>query len=739
MFNSHIISNRIRILERQFNVQLVRYSIDDSHYVSKVQLEAKRNPKTQKLENLTVDEQYFIQNEILMSRADFRYWFERYPKIVLDDATGEVGHPRLWKAQEIMLSKLGDRELDMHKKFASGYRRFDGNRWYIHKARQMGLSSICQGINTHAVNFYSSTSCLVGSTNLAKTTELHRDYGKMMWSSQPDWMRVPSIKDHSQEGLVLANGSKIVLQHSEMESGFGQGAKWHRSHLTEIASWKESSDSGKGTVSDHIDNHYGPAISRSIKSAAFLESTSQGMDNYWHKNTERARAHKLGWWHYLFIPWWLIPDLYIQEDIPDQWEPHAKTIEEEETIVNNSAEFNSGHTYTPSREQLYWWENQYLVASEKGELSEFYKNYPSIPEQSFTHSGRSSFSYEILTWCDNKVREPLAHYDILDTIVDSELIRTELECNTHSYNYHQCSNTCRRTTPPPPIYEVGDVRIGPVRVGEDERLDPLGLLQVWELPKEVKPFDIYGSVDTTDGIEGWSRLLRRKGDDDINNACISLIRSGSTIDTDILEYAAPVTAKPLARLYNTIARLWTGRNELDGQTPTIVELTGVGMAFQEELISSYNFFAFYQHFRFTGGEWKETDQFGWKPGPLATRHMWHLFKSFVTDKRYIPRSRQLVREMRSCTDDQIYVAGMTRGKAPKRGGRHDDRVYSRAFAIWYANSWANPEPKSTRAPVPRVVSEGPKKLKLHQMDFESPEARESYLAEWDDRVSGYPY
>lgn len=730
MFHPDIIARRVSILERQFGVRLYEYSVDDSRHVSEIQLENKRNTRTGKLEGLTEDEQLFIQNEILMSRASFPYWFERYPKLILDDATGELGHPALWESQRIMLKRLGERERDMFREYDAGHTRFDGNRWYVHKARQMGLSSICQGINVHGTNFYSNTNCLVGSTTLPKTQDLHRTYGRLMWDSQPDWMKVPATKDHGVEGMVFANGSKIILQHAEMESGFGQGAKWHRSHLTEIASWKETG--ARGSVTDHIDNHFDPAVSRSIKSCAFLESTSQGMDNYWHLNTERARAKRLGWWWYLFIPWWLVPNLYIMESMPDSWEPNEKTKEEEEKIVRNSPEFNDGRTYRPSRQQMYWWEHERNVKQEKGLLNEHYKNYPSIPEDSFTHSGRSSFDVPTIEWISTQIREPYAYYDWREN-VSINCIRDEREKD---------ALTGEMVDPPAQYTIDGCGTLVPIRVTDEERLNPLGLVLAWEPPKVCRPSDLYGSVDTTGGIEGWNRFFRRKGDEDINNACISFIRSGLTHDVDVLEFAAPITPKPLARLYNMLARTWLGRNEMDGQTPTIVELTGEGLAFQEELIAAYNFFAFYQHFDFNGGEWIETNKFGWTPTAKSVRHLWSLFKSHVTDRNYIPRSRHLLREMRSCTDDEIYVAGMTRGKGPKRGGRHDDRVYSRAFAIWYANSWANPEPKAARDQSPRVTVEGSRKPKLHEMDFgfSDPDVREQFMDSWESEGldSGQP-
>lgn len=721
MFHPSIIDRRIRILESQFHVRLYHYTVEESRYITEIQLESKRNPKTNKLEGLNLDEQLFIQNEILMSRASFPYWFCRYPQIILDDALGEKGHPKLWRSQEVMLERMGERELTSFKQFDTskgGQDRYAGNRWYVHKARACGLSTVCEAIPIHTGNFYSDTNTLIGSKNLSKTQQVWRDYGHLMWESQPDWMRVPSAgMDHAEKGLILANGSKFMLQHSEQESGFGQGAKWHRSHLTEIADWSNS------TVSNQIDNHYWPACSRSIKSAHFLESTSQGRGNYWHKSTERARAKRLNDWWYLFIPWWLIPDLYVTTNIPVDWEIDPKTVQEEELIIRESPEWNEGKTYRPSREQLYWWERTRATDAEKHTLHEFYKNYPSIPEQSFTHSGRSSFSYDTLEWCESRVREPYAYYLMTSPSqhLAAERVRTEREVD----------RLTGQLVDPPQSYTINDTEIVPVHVTDDEKVNPLGLVLAWETPKDVKPYDTYAGVDTTRGIESWQPDFTRTGDEDINNATISIIRSSSVIDTDVLEFAAPVTYKPLARLFNLLARVWVGRNANDGQVPTIVELNGDGMAFQEELISAYDFFNFYQHFDFTGADWKETNKYGWTSTPKSVRYLWSFFKSHITDHHYIPRSRHLVGELRNCTDDEIYVGGMTRGTAPKKGGRHDDRVYSRAFAIWYANSWANPQPKPQRSQVPVVSSHGQKKLKLHQMDFRSPEEKEAYLEGWD--------
>lgn len=717
MYDPSIVDRRIQSVEREFKVRLHRYSISDARYVAEVQLEAKRNPKTRELEGLTLDEQLFIQNELLLSRCDFRYWFERYVHIVVDNISGRYDVPKIRRPQEILLTRLAQRERDVHDRVDRGEEWVDGNCWFIHKARQMGLSTICLAVGAHLTNFFHYNAGLVGSTNEPKTRQAYRDYFYMIWNSLPSWMRIPASADTKTEGLVLDNGSKLVLQHSEQDSGFGQGAKWHFSHLTEVAGWAPT------VVQEMIENHYFPSVSRSMRTVAFMESTSQGQDNWWHRSTERARARRMGRWWYMFIPFYLAPDLYISYP-DDGWSPAPETLAEANLIERTSPEWNDGKVYTPSRGQLHWWETtreQYRVS---GTLNEFYKNHPSTPEQSFTHSGRSSFPYEIISHCEQSTLEPV-YYDILTDITPAGLVITE-PAKSLGYVPSWWKDD------PPKQYKVGDVTIGPVYVRQEDRVDPRGLICLWERPEDTRPHDMYGAVDTTGGIPGWSRFLRKQGEDEIDNGAIQIIRSTPHMDVQVAEFAAPIMAVPLADIYAVLGRLYFGRNGMDDQLQTIVELTSDGLAFQEELVSKYGWIAFYQHSRFNGSEYIETDTYGFKPSPLGIRQMWTHGKHQLCDKRFLVRSTHFVREMRSCTDDNIYVAHLTRGKAPKGGGRHDDRVYAGMYASWFSNGWANPDPRPVRSPTPYVVTEGKKKLRLWQMESEE---REAVLADFDDRWS----
>lgn len=586
-------------------------------------------------------------------------------------------------------------------------------------------SSVCQALGVHRVNFWSGMNGLVASTKEDSSKDLWRQYGYFMYRNLPDWLRMPTRTDSASVGMTLENESLINLQYFEQNSGLGQGFKWHWAHLTECATW-----SPLDKVVTQIENHFQHAVARSIKGMAFLESTSQGSDDWWHTTSNQAREGKLERWRYFFVPWYAIREISI--DYPPQgWEPSPETKQEEELIVRTSPEWTPGHaTYRPSREQLYWWERTRANAVTQHNLADFYRNHPSTPEQSFMATDRCSFPIEVLTSAERQTREPLAYYDLIGPGQEFEhpdlyprgLIITEREVRPDG-----------RLIEPQQRYTVGAYELVPVRLRAEEKIKPRGLLSVWETPEQVRNYQTFAGVDTAGGVLGWSRfaLTSTASKREPDNAVTQIIRHTHEFDVQVCEFAAPVTPKVQARWHSVIARLWSGANALSGQVPTIVELSAGGVAFNDELVTDYDWFAFYQHFKRAGDTLVETETYGWPPDPTNQRVLWTAGKEDVLTGRAIIRSLPMVNEMRVCQDENIFVSQMQRGKAKEGSGRHDDRVYAWMFASWYANDRSNP---AYRPPAPRpATSTGPREVRLSERDM-LPEDRERYLSDRENEL-----
>lgn len=711
MYSPEVIARRITETERQFGFRLHRYSPTESAYVAS-KLEKRRDRKG-RLVGLTPDEQLFIQNEILLSRCDFRY-FTRYVKILKDDKTGDKGALTLWSAQSLFVDRIGEVEREMYRLYDEGRERFDGNCWYAHKSRQRGMSSLCQAIGVHRVNFWSGMNGLVASTKDDSTRDLWRQYGYFMYTNLPDWMRMATNTDSASVGMTLANESRINLQYFEQNSGLGQGFKWHWAHLTECATW-----SPLDKVTTQIENHFMNAVARSIKGMAFLESTSQGADDWWHTTTEQARRGELNRWRYFFVPWYMIREISIDYP-PAGWEPAPETRQEYELIVRTSPEWCAGSTYRPTLEQLYWWERERANAVTKRNLADFYRNHPSTPEQSFMATDRCSFPIEVLTATERQTREPIAYYDLVarSEPYPQELVITEREVTADG-----------RVIEPPASYSVGAYDLVPVRLRPEERIKPRGLVAIWETPDQVRNYQTFAGVDTAGGVLGWSRFALTSATDakkrEPDNAVTQIIRHTHAYDVQVAEFAAPVTPKVQARWHSVLGRLFVGQNAEGGQVPTITELSAGGVSFNDELVTDYDWFAFYQHFRRAGDELIETSTYGWPPDPVNQRVLWTAGKEDILTGRALIRSLPMVNEMRVCQDENIFVSLLQRGKAKEGSGRHDDRVYAWMFASWFANDRSNPT--TQRVPVPQpAMSTGPRPARMSARDM-LPEDRERYL------------
>jgi hypothetical protein len=687
---------------------------------------------------------------------------------LLDDETGEEGSLKLWSAQERLIRKVGDVEQQMFKYIAEGRRRLDGNCWFVHKRRQTGASTVCQAMGVHRTVLWSNMTGLAASTNEDKIGELYSNYYYFMLERLPRWMQPERTGDTLATGVKFANGSKVILQNAAQTSGLGQGAKWHWAHLTECASWPQTK------IVDQIENHFTQAISQSIKGMAFLESTSQGMDDWWHRVTELARHHNMPRWNYFFVPWYAVEEISIDYP-PEGWQPKPDTMRHAEHVERTSPEFMDGATVHLTKEQLYFWETKRRGHELSGSLAAFYKNFPATPEESFVNDGRVSFPIEIITWHEANTREPYAYYDLLGPNTPSEIVITEAQRRSDGTLVH-----------PPRIQQFGSIEIGPVRVTPEERKRPLGLIRIWENPDEVRMHDTYAACDTADGIMNWSRFMQKPTEDDkLDRSAVQMFRqtldrTGATLDVQIGEFFAPISPLDVAPYVVALSMLMHGRNSLDQQPPLIIELTGGGKTLFKELSDRYGWFHFYQHFEQKGQQLEETNKFGYTPTPTSVRQLWiqgkqryvdvkptcpacgnrdvrplaveagtlgsdlvvcgkcepMRGKSFVPIKsgRVIVRSKPLVNEMRICEDEGVYVRMMMRGKAKEGGGRHDDLVISSMLNLWQANLFNLSPFGSTTAPVQMTVGAAPG-VRWAERPYTKTE-REAYLAEWSDRVFG---
>src|SRR5665648_590449 len=159
MYNAEIVERRIGEVFNKKDLRLKRYTPERVReavaHLDSLMIVEKDKWSGRLKRSLTEEEVAFIRNEIWMCKCDFSYFFERYPRIQLDDGKGGIGVPTLLASQRILLSYMGDWEREMWDQRAKIIKesgrdavrlaRFDAICAFIHKARQLGF---CLGKGT---------------------------------------------------------------------------------------------------------------------------------------------------------------------------------------------------------------------------------------------------------------------------------------------------------------------------------------------------------------------------------------------------------------------------------------------------------------------------------------------------------------------------------------------------------------------------------------------------------------
>lgn len=353
---------------------------------------------------LTADEQWFIRNERVLTKIDYRHWAERYCYIIRPDVGVSPMFP-LWESQELILAAIAEEE---ERHYASGHP--DGLVFNILKGRQLGASTFCQSAIAHRATTQSYTKAMIasdvpensGSTGLFGMLELTVEH-------LPWWLK-PGEKFHTKNQHILwTNHSSVVVEAGKsMKGGLqdegGQKGQLGRSktyscvHLSELSTWE---------YADTIDDSLDPAIARTPRTFWAKESTAKGRHNWWHNEwiaTERGFGRSFN----VFIPWYAEKTKYWLP-APEGWEPPGYCLEYAQRVDRHAARWMR-RAFELSKEQLYWYYRQYEAAKQKGVLYKFFEEYPAEPEEAFQYSGRSIFTPEQVDKLRNVARPLRALY-----------------------------------------------------------------------------------------------------------------------------------------------------------------------------------------------------------------------------------------------------------------------------------------------------------------------------------------
>lgn len=725
MYSDAVIERRIASYELSHpGVRLRHVSIERSREISlylEGRLDAKGQPQRPKL---TPELRRFIDNERAMSKASFAYFSERYCHIQLRTGMGGVGLFKPFESQRILLDRLSSDESHMWERYDNGDVAFDGLLYFVHKARQLGFTSLCQLLLLHRNLFYADFKSLTASLDDQKTQDTHAKWW-LAYSRLPWWMQTGIESREKERGKWLSNGSYCALQDFAQESGLGQGNTWDGFHLTEVAAVDDT------YCEQHLENHLWGAIPMSLRALGFLESTAQGRDNWWHRKFKRAWAHTYDRWKAVFIPWYAEATTYTRPDIPSNWTPAPDTVAHAEKVRRTSAEYLNGRTVTLTPGQMYWWETKRDSYKQDGALAYFLTNYCATVEESFQFTVAGAFNSERLIALEDRVdRAPVA-YELIRDEFDRSRIKPRI--------ITAASESARGRTPTsiPRSYDIGgSMQLVPVYTTERDAHDPRGLVMMFEPPRLDVVYS--GGVDAAAGIVNWQRDFRRDDDDELrrDNSTVSIWYHDRRLNAarQAVEFAGPVSPREFSPLVLALGRLYHGLNPEDMGMPLIIEVapSADGAKVQQILTSEYGYYNFFQWVVFNGLEMNERNTWGWISSMSSVPLLWSNGKELVEAKTMPmrPQSRFLLEELSDCRWDTHRRRGFAALPA------HDDRVTAALLSMWQLYNWANPvasiKPQTVKTYGPG--EEDPRRVDFQRRDLASGDAYNEAVDEWMERM-----
>lgn len=320
------------------------------------------------------DEEIFVAQKI---REDFKFFCSHL--ILIKSKDGSIIPFKFNKAQDrlwLEIKEMSERKVPI--------------RIVILKARQMGMSTFVQAYLFWKALTQPGHGGLVVAHQEDPASEL---FGKieMMYRNLPEdyYNALESIKDTKKKGKKLDFAGDLntsLYVDTANNKSLGRSQTFQHAHLSELAFYDKPNEILYGL---------GQSIPRKAGTTIFVESTANGMGNYFHNMWLRAVDGESSY-KPVFFPWFDEPEYRLA--VPDGF----KLTGEERKIKSR---------YKLSDEQLAW--RRQVISDEcEGDVDLFRQEYPAEPQEAFLVSGNPYFNRSSLEWYLKNVELPIRSGDI---------------------------------------------------------------------------------------------------------------------------------------------------------------------------------------------------------------------------------------------------------------------------------------------------------------------------------------
>lgn len=259
-------------------------------------------------------------------------------------------------------------------------------RYIILKARQMGFSTMVQGIMFTMAFLRDRMQGLVVAHRNDSSEHLlsiNRTYWDTWYARQAYTERYAATNKLAWE----ETGSLLTIT-TASSLGAARGKTIQFLHGSEVAFWKDP---------DTLMTGLNQSVPRKPLTFQFLESTANGVGNWFHRTWKAAVAGDVEY-RPLFYPWWLHPE-YRGSEIgraADLSRPLVFFDDDERLLFRFLKKKRLSDV--EAHDRLIW--RRVILATEcMGDLSKLHQEYPSTPEEAFVATGRNVFPVNQLRAC----------------------------------------------------------------------------------------------------------------------------------------------------------------------------------------------------------------------------------------------------------------------------------------------------------------------------------------------------
>jgi hypothetical protein len=576
-------------------------------------------------------EEHFINRELKKCLLDPRYYLENYHVIKTEQRGFTTLFP-FWDSQEIFYNELMD--LIVQGKPV---------KVLVLKARQLGLSTISEGLIFHRTVFHKTINSLIVAQDPGQADYLFsmftRAYEQLPW-----WMK-PIVRYRSKGRYMVFDSdrpemeglnSEIFVEAANKMTGVSVGKTIRAAHLSELSAWP---------APEILTEQIFPTMNATDE-LAIMESTARGRQGFWYDFWKKSIA-KWGdgqWeWKPIFIEWYRCS--VSQLKATDKSRSDGKYAR----IIDKDMDFRLTPDETAFRDKVNI-EKKFLISDEmflwkrakieetiglKGDAYSFYQEYPSNWMEAFQASGRCAFPKPLLQ-------------RIIDTRCNDPLWVGEIE---YFHGHHQPVRT-----------HLTDVR-EEKKVNRNYEIPPTeqvgGRLRVWEKPEPGILY--YVGADVAHGVEG--------GD----YSCAQVIRvgHGGEPDVQVAEWHGWINPTPFAYALVGLAT-WYNMAEISS------ELNDVGQKTYMEMFRIIEYPNLFRWKHYDKVKNFHSDLMAWVTNQKTRGLIISTMREHIMDNTIVLYSYELLDEMMDFAQEE--EGGRFEGQ-----DTNDDRVMALMIALWCAH------------------------------------------------------